>query len=65
MKRQFQKQPNLPFFLSHSSSLRLFTFIVSYLSKQQNIRTLPPNPLATRMDTGFALFRGYRTLLLN
>jgi hypothetical protein len=38
---------------------------LSYLSKQQNIRTLPQNRPATRTSTGFALFCVHRTLLLN
>ena len=65
MKRQFQKLTKFPFFLSLMCSLALFTFIVSYLSKQQNIRTLPQNRPATRTSTGFALFCDSRTLLLN
>lgn len=65
MKRQFQKLTKFPFFLSFSCSLALFLMFLSYLSNQQNIRTLPQNRPATRTSTGFALFRSHRTLLHN
>jgi hypothetical protein len=56
MKRQFQKLTKFPFFLSFLCSLALFLLFLSYLSKQQNIRTLPQNRPATRTRIGFALF---------
>jgi len=65
MKRQFPKSREFPFFLSLMCSLALFLMFLSYLSNQQNIRTLPQNSLATRTNTGFALFHAHRTLLHN
>jgi hypothetical protein len=65
MKRQFQKLTKFPFFLSLLCSLALFLMFLSYLSNQQNIRTLPQNSPTTRASTGFALFCAHRTLLLN
>ena len=50
------------FFFLSCVRLRSFSCFLSYLSKQQNIRTLPQNRPATRTSTGFALFCGSRII---